>query len=272
MPLSLPSALITRRSRTLLAALAVALLTAATLTLHATPARAASRTLTVSFASGIGASSLGGGLASSVRLAVLTTDGGALTRTTAADGSRSAVRTPAFNATTHEPHAVITVSDSTPVDVLDPGTADVQIQAEVSVDALSSENGTDDNGDNVIQRGRFAAPQYKLQIDRHVPSCRMTGSAGSARVLAPAAVVPGDWYRLTCTRSGSVVSLVVQHYVGGTWQTISTTSTKRATGSIDIAPDVPLSIGGKLAGNGSIATNGADQLNGRYANLLVRIG
>ena len=69
------------------------------------------------------------------------------------------------------------------------------------IDSVSSGSGRD-NGDNLIQRGNYGnRGQYKIQIDDHVPSCRVKGDAGTRFVQARRRVAPDRWYSVTCRRT-----------------------------------------------------------------------
>ncbi len=238
--------------------------------LTAAPAQAASRQLTVTFGETIGQESLEGAIARSAGLDVVTSGGGSLQRVVGPDGERSAVRTPAFSALSNGKRAILAIESKDPA-ALSPEDGDFVMRADVAVDKNSSERSSTDNGDNVLQRGHFATAQYKIQVDHHVPSCRVAGSEGAVLVQAPEEIAPGEWYRISCRREGSTLALVVKKSTGNdTWQWVSRTTASGPIGSVDFDAGVPLSVGGKLNDSASIVAKASDQFNGAFANIMLR--
>ena len=69
-------------------------------------------------------------------------------------------------------------------DRLEPGTARFTFGADVKLDAVN-DGGDYDNGNNVVQRGRFNdTTQFKLQIDAGKASCRVAGAKGAVRTIS----------------------------------------------------------------------------------------
>jgi hypothetical protein len=190
-------------------------------------------------------------------------------------GAGLAARTPGFADDASGRRAVIAVS-SQDGDPLSPGAAAFTFGADVRLDeGDTSGPGTEagDNGDNVLQRGRFAdVAQYKLQLDHGRPSCRVKGTEGTVMVRG-AEVERGQWYTLACERDGDDLSLTVTHYdENGDVDSVDTTSETGPIGSVEISrAAIPLSIGGKLANDGTLARDG-DQFNGRIDNVVLSIG
>lgn len=151
---------------------------------------------------------------------------------------------------------------------LDPGSRDFVLGVDLRLDEVSS-GAPADNGDNVVQRGLFEGGQYKIQIDHRVPSCRLAGSAG-ALVVTGEALAADRWYRVECERQGEQVQLSVVPLSGEGAGRAQLSSASGPVGSIDIAPGVPLSVGGKLAADGEIVVASSDQFNGSVAR--VRLG
>jgi len=184
-----------------------------------------------------------------------------------------AIRTPRFADDPDGPRAVVGVW-SIAGDPLSPGTAPFRFGADVQLDqGDTSGPGAGDNGDNVLQRGHYIDDaQYKLQLDHGRPSCRVKGSDGTVMVSGDP-VNRGDWYTLSCARSGNTVSLTVTHYGDdGTVQSSDTTSDSGPIGTVVASsPSVPLSIGGKLSNNGDLAQD-SDQFNGRLDNVVLDVG
>ncbi len=205
-----------------------------------------------------------GGTALSVRM--LTHNGGTV-ESTSSDGSGSAVRFPAFKASS-PPLAVLVVTDETGSDDLAPGTAMFRFGATFNLDSKSAGSSVD-NGDNLVQRGLFGArAQYKIQIDKKHPSCRVKGAAGAVHVTATRSVTPGEWYRALCSRDGSTVTLEVRRISDGTRWTYRGSG---ATGSVSPPSGTPLSIGGKVNDSGRLMTGDSDQFNGRVDDVFVNV-
>jgi hypothetical protein len=217
----------------------------------------------------------------SVRITVASVHGGVVTSQESRAGQGDAVAFPTFNSTRSAPRAVIRVSSSGPSDDLSPGSADFSWGADFEMSAgvtASKSSGSHDNGDNLVQRGLFTETQYKLQLDGDQPSCRLrgsTGSAGAVTVQAPVVVRPGSWYGATCWRSGSTLGVSVVLYdsagqVSRAWNASRTSSV--GFGQVTYSSSsIPLSVGGKLADTGAIATSASDQFNGSVDNVFVTV-
>ncbi len=117
----------------------------------------------------------------------------------------NAVRFPAYTGAATAPAAVLVAEDMLD-GTLDPASGDFSFGATVQLDEKSA--GSDaDNGNNLIQRGTFdSLGQFKLQVDKDVPSCRVLGDDGEVFVKSEAPIDPGHWYTVTCTRTESEVS------------------------------------------------------------------
>ncbi|MCB0976335.1 MAG: hypothetical protein KDB02_02640 [Acidimicrobiales bacterium] len=185
------------------------------------------------------------------------------------------MRFPTHDPSATSPRAAIKiVGASGGTDELNPGTGKFSFGADVWLDSgstSSSEPGSKDNGDNVIQRGLYdGVSQYKLQVDNRRPMCRIKGDAGAVEVTSEL-IDPEVWYRLLCTRDGDVVTLEVTTWDESNQPTTVTTSATGSTGDMTPGTDtVPLSVGGKLLDSGSVAGS-ADQLNGRIDNPHLSI-
>lgn len=180
------------------------------------------------------------------------------------DGGQ-AVRFPAYTGGAVAPAAVIVATATG--DALSPLDRDFEFGATVKLDTESSGSAVDD-GDNLVQRGNFGDPgQYKIQLDKGVPSCRIVGDAGEVFVKAEEAVEPGAWYVVSCKREGSEVSLTMAPYDDQDGQ-----ESWRATGSTgQVSLDAqPLSVGGKVSPEG-VPVASADQFNGAMDDVYLRI-
>lgn len=200
-----------------------------------------------------------------ISAAIVTSDGGRITRAEGFDSS-SALRFPAYEPGA-TPAAVLLVSEQGGADQLSPGDRAFAFGADFNLDEESSGSPTD-NGDNLVQRGLSADPvQYKIQIDHGVPSCRVAGATGEAVLTATDPVRRNAWYRVNCRREGATLTLVVKrlgHSGAGARQVVTASVT---TGTIQMAPGVPLSVGGKTDADGQITTSATDQFNGLVDNV-----
>ncbi|MBM0125632.1 LamG domain-containing protein [Pimelobacter simplex] len=203
-----------------------------------------------------------------VDIAVVTQGGGRLTWTPGRTGG-AAVRTPAYAAKGRVPAAALVVHiDPSSPDPLDPGTRDFEVGVDFRTDPATAGRPEDD-GDNLVQRGRFGQPaQLKIQLDHGIPSCRVAGSLGETLVEAERPVAPGRWYRLTCTRSGPTVRMRLVDLDGDADPQEWTVT--RDPGAITF-DHVPLSIGAKAADRGRIAESSADQFHGTIDRVVVDV-
>lgn len=204
-------------------------------------------------------------------------DGGEVLVATARPGQGRAVRLPVFDPSPTDPRAIIRITNATSEDQLNFGTRNFTFGADFLLDAVSSEPGSTDDGDNLVQRGLYEDPdQYKLQLDGRHPSCRLkgatTGGATEVEVRSTVEVDSSNWYRARCVRTGVDLDVVVTRYdADGTRQRTTTRVTSEAV--IDVQMDtaaVPLSIGGKLNVDGTVNVD-SDQFNGLVDNAVVRL-
>lgn len=206
-----------------------------------------------------------------VTTSVATAGGG---RAVLADGVEGGygLRFPVFVAGTSSPAAAVVVRAVGSPDVLSPGSSDFRFGADFALDSLS--DGADpDNGNNLVQRGLTAdTTQYKLQVDHGVPSCRVAGAAGAAFVAAETTVIPGQWYRAACLRSGERLELTVLSWVGTHWGPAQVTTVLAPTGRVDFdASGAPMSIGAKVDADGSLLVSSSDQFNGVVDNVHFEV-
>lgn len=203
-----------------------------------------------------------------VDVTVVTQAGGRLTWTPGRGGG-SAVRTPAYAAEGPVPAAALLVrTDPSAADPLDPGTADLLVAVDFRADPATAGRPEDD-GDNLVQRGRFGqAAQLKIQLDHGVPSCRLAGTLGEVFVQAEQPVTPDRWYRLTCTRTGPSVRLRLVDLDGETDPQEWTVAGDPGAISFDHAP---LSVGAKVADRGRIAQGSSDQFHGTIDRVVLDV-
>lgn len=185
---------------------------------------------------------------------------------------KAAVRLPAPSSGWSAPRAVLRVKHRAQSgDPLAPGTRDFSFGASFTMDQRSTGTRTD-NGDNLIQRGLASDPsQYKIEVDGGRVSCRVEGESGSVTVRSGVPIYWHRWYSAVCSRVGSTVTLrITEHLSGGDRVTSS-----RASGSIGSVrwpkTRTPLSVGGKLAADGSVIRSATDQFNGVISGPFLDI-
>jgi hypothetical protein len=164
-------------------------------------------------------------------------------------------------------------------DVLAPGEnpftfgADVKLDTGVTADPL-----TNDDGNNLVQRGLSGGDQYKIQIDSDV-TC-MTRSAGTIINEAHADITAGTWQRIRCTRTplvggGEQLDLVVSAPDGTVLDTGTDSSGSRAVldyPTAKVGTPIPFSVGAKVGNKTPLAIEAAcDQFNGRIDNVYLDI-
>ncbi|GAA4880113.1 hypothetical protein GCM10025788_19220 [Serinicoccus chungangensis] len=184
----------------------------------------------------------------------------------------AAVRLPAPASGWSAPRAIMRVRHQAQSgDPLAPGSRDFSFGATFKKDQRSSGT-TTDNGDNLIQRGLASDPaQYKIEVDGGRVACRVAGDAGAVTVRSTVPVYWHRWYSAECVRDGSTVTLrVTEHLSGGDRVTSS-----RSSGSIGSLrwskTRTPLSVGGKLAADGSVIRSATDQFNGVISDPFLDI-
>ena len=209
---------------------------------------------------------------------VVTTNGGEAVSVASRNGQTNGVQLPAFDPTAAGPRAVIAVVTSGTTEVLSPGKRSFSWGADFKVDAVSAskETGSTDNGDNLVQRGLAGSHrQFKLELDKRQPACRVEASAGSLRVQIPVTVEPTSWYRATCTRVYNTVTATLVRYdadgnVTDSWTRSATRS--KGLGTLTwVNPQVPVSVGGKLTNDGRVVSTASDQFNGVVDNVVLDI-
>jgi hypothetical protein len=178
----------------------------------------------------------------------------------------SAVQFPAYIKSGTYPRAVVRLMPRSG-DALSPGASDFEYGAVFRLNASSSGRSID-NGNNLFQRGLYAdRSQFKLQIDGGYPSCLVRGSAGQVYAKSSTKVTPDRWYRATCSRVGSRVTVGVTPY-GGAATTVSKV-VSGSSGTLTFGSSVPASIGGKLTAAGAVVSSATDQFNGAVARAWI---
>jgi len=178
---------------------------------------------------------------------------------------------PAFSA--KDPgFAILSVVSTGEDDTMSPADEDFAFGADFSIDRVTTGTPADD-GDNLFQRGLYeGSGQYKIQIDNGRPSCRVAGLTGEVIVTAKARVTPGEWFRVRCTRHVNTVTLDVGTVPDtGPFEWTTTISQSAPIGTVIMPPHTPLSVGGKLAEDGTILPASTDQFNGSVDRVLYRV-
>ena len=210
-----------------------------------------------------------------VHVSVVTAHGGKVTSAAGRlGGTDHAARFPVFGDTSTSPRAVVEVANAGSGDPLDPGTQPFTLGADFTLDEVSADGSatSTDNGDNLVQRGRYDdQSQYKLEIDGQRPACRIKGAAGDLTIHAAMQVTPDRWYRATCRRDSSGVTVSVTWWNADGSSTTKSWTKPGSPGSMTPASaSVPITIGGKLLG--AVIDPSADQYNGHLDNVFVTIG
>lgn len=178
-----------------------------------------------------------------------------------------ALRFPGFSDTPTA--AVVAVRPTGSTDPLAPGSRDFVVGATFRLDR-TSQGSAYDNGDNLIQRGGYAGPQYKVQLDDRRPSCRIAGSRGAVFVAASVRASPRYWHQVRCRRVGDRVTLELVTYHDGS-SSRRQWSRSGPIGSLDHSSGTVLTIGGKVHGDGTVNATDSDQFNGRVDDALFRL-
>jgi hypothetical protein len=193
-------------------------------------------------------------------------------RVTSGDGSRG-LRFPHFKQDEEAPRMVLVVQpqDVTAATIDPTQDGSLTFGADVKLDRDAG-SGKFDNGDNVVQRGLYADPsQYKLQVDKRVPSCTVKSPLARAFVKAPEPMAPG-WYRVICDYYAGTLTVSVSRMEDGQVGAPVQASVTEDLGPLVFNPVTPLVIGGKVGSNGLLVRNQPDQFNGALDNVFVAPG
>lgn len=209
-----------------------------------------------------------------VAVSVAVADDGRARAERSRNGSGRSLRLPAFDPWAPAPRAAVVVTPHGTTDGLDPGTGPLEFGADVVLDATTAKvaSGSVDDGDNLVQRGLWNDPaQWKLELDRHRPTCRIKGRSGTVTVSASTAMEPGRWYRVRCRRQGSTVRLVLSWWRSDGSMVAQTWEAQGATGDLQPASrSTPVSAGGKVGASGQLDPD-TDQCNARIDDVVVRL-
>lgn len=192
---------------------------------------------------------------------------------TGGDGSR-ALRFPHYALTPDAPRMALVLKPADQAQATtDPtaGAGSLTFGADLKLDR-DAVTGVFDNGDNVLQRGLYADPsQYKLQVDKRVPSCTVKSPTARAFVQLPDPMERG-WYRVSCRYEGGVLSVSAARMVEGQPGEVTTASVAEDVGPLEFDPTTPVVVGAKIGGNGLLVRSQPDQFNGALDNVFVAPG
>ena len=182
----------------------------------------------------------------------------------------SALRFPPYSPEKESPRLVLVMNPVGATDLLNPKGNDFSFGADLRLNDLSSGKG-DDNGDNVLQRGLFSdANQYKLQVDKRVPSC--TVKSGEARLFVRFnKSLDEGWFRVRCDYQPGSLTLSVSRIFTDRVEDLGTKAKSMSLGSLNFIGSTPVTIGGKIGSNGELVLTESDQFNGELDNVFVDI-
>ncbi len=207
----------------------------------------------------------------SVNADIVTLNGGSVTRGQVPNGG-PAFEFPAYDDPSLGRRAILRIRNAGETDVLAPGEDSFEFGAEFRHDEATTGDPTD-NGDNLIQRGLFGdGAQYKIDIDKRTPSCRIEGVSGVVQVKSSLQVEADGWYAARCSRQGDEVRLAILRYEEGRFKEVADDGGQGATGSITWEDaKQPMSVGGKLTVRGEVVEKASDQFNGAVADPYFTI-
>ncbi len=213
--------------------------------------------------------------AASLALSVASLDEGTVTTAKGPDGG-TAFDFPDFtDSGTAYPRAVViarNVDDQR--DVLSPDLGKVVFGADLRLDDTSVGR-SEDNGNNIVQRGLSSDPvMFKLDLDGNLrPGCTVHGRSGKLMVYAADAVETDRWYRIRCAYADGQLFIYVGEYLPSGDLTTTGRSAEGKVGAIAFPESrIPVSVGGKVARDGSVISSATDQFNGLIGSAFVAIG
>lgn len=200
---------------------------------------------------------------SELTASVVPINGGGVRRIPSPDGR--GIEFPAESSAPDPPGAMVLVEGA---GLPSPGGRWFSFGADVRLDATSTSDA--DDGDNILQRGRFNDPsQLKLQVDRGEPSCLVRGADGSAIAKSRDRLGEG-WFRIRCDRANDTVTLTVEDLESSTSTVVIPVTVP--LGDVVFEPQTPLSIGRKASSDGTPTSSQPDQFNGALDAVWVSVG
>jgi hypothetical protein len=187
--------------------------------------------------------------------------------------SSRAWRMPSYQDQGSYPRAVVLARPGPEEEALSPGRGAFGYGADIRLDELSTGR-VEDNGNNVLQRGLSSdSSMFKLEVDAEGrPGCTVKGQDGTVSVLAAGPITAGTWYRIRCERQRQELRLLVSEY-GPSGPTTQVRLRTGETGPVTFdGAQVPVSVGGKVAHDGSVIRSATDQFNGMIGNAYYAMG
>jgi hypothetical protein len=181
---------------------------------------------------------------------------------------------PTFAPSGSYPRAVVVARPGPAEEALSPGASDFEYGADVRLDELSMGR-SEDNGNNVLQRGLSSdASLFKLEVDADGrPGCTVKGQRATVSVLAAEPMTADTWYRLRCERREGVLRILVSEYAPGSGFSSQARQQAGDPGPLTFdGAEVPFSVGGKVAHDGTVIRSATDQFNGAIGNAYYRMG
>jgi len=182
----------------------------------------------------------------------------------------SALRFPSYSPEVQSPRLVLVINPVGATDLLNPEAKDFSFGADLRLNDVSSGEG-DDNGDNVLQRGLFSdASQYKLQVDKRVPSCTVKSGKAQLFVKFDDSLDDG-WFRVRGAYEAKSLTLSVSRILPDRIEDLGNKIESKSLGPVGFSTRTPATIGGKLGSNGELVLHQSDQFNGELDNVFVDI-
>jgi hypothetical protein len=208
-------------------------------------------------------------VAERVSVRSLESGGGQIIQVPSGNGT-SALRFPSYSPEVQSPRLVLVINPVGATDLLNPDAKDFSFGADLRLNEVSSGEGGD-NGDNVLQRGLFSdASQYKLQVDKRVPSCTVKSGKAQLFVKFDDGLDEG-WYRLRCDYAAGSLTLSVSQIHTDRVEELGNKTKSASIGPIGFSARTPATIGGKLGSNGELVLSQSDQFNGELDNVFVDV-
>jgi hypothetical protein len=208
-------------------------------------------------------------VAKRVSVRSLETGGGQIVQVPSGNGT-SALRFPPYSPEAQSPRLVLVINPVGATDVLNPEANDFSFGADLRLNELSSGKG-DDNGDNVLQRGLFSdASQYKLQVDKRVPSCTVKSGKAQLFVKFDESLDEG-WFRVRCDYEAGSLTVSVSRILTDRFEEFGDKTASVSIGALNFSPSTPATVGGKIGSNGELVLHQSDQFNGELDNVFVDV-
>lgn len=200
----------------------------------------------------------------------LQANGGQLVQVPSGNGT-SALKFPIYDAGKNGPRLVLVLDSAGGRDELNPAGGDFSFGADLRLNAESAEKESDDNGDNVLQRGLFSDEfQYKLQVDKRVPSC--TVKSGATRMFVKLEQRFDDgWFRVRCDYRAGTLTVSASRILHDQIEDVGSASVQASIKPLQFSVKTPVTVGGKTTPEGELVFSESDQFNGDLDNVFVDI-